>query len=161
MISSMLIWLAFALLIMSIVSMVRTFRTLLLNVKGLDFLTHVKSIIIEKDDKKELIELEKTDIPILLQYITELRNTFNLTYLALFINTILLMFLFSPVIYGTTIWNITIWIAAGVNAAIMLSFRGVSATKQDINSICDSYSILIQSYEFVKEYEGKDDDSAD
>jgi len=141
--------------------MVRTFRTLLLNVKGLDFLTHVKSIIIEKDDKKELIELEKTDIPILLQYITELRNTFNLTYLALFINTILLMFLFSPVIYGTTIWNITIWIAAGVNAAIMLSFRGVSATKQDINSICDSYSILIQSYEFVKEYEGKDDDSAD
>lgn len=159
--SDILILLVITLLIMSIVSMVQTFRTLLLNVKALDFLTHVRNVIIEKDDQKELIELEKTDIPILIYYVSGLRSMFYLINLSLFINTVLLMFLFSPVIYGTAIWNIAIWVAAGINSAVIISFRGVAATKQDINTICESYSVLIQSYEFVKEYEGKDDDRAD
>ena len=145
---------------MNAISMGYSIHILFYNKKGLRFLEHVKGVMLENDDVDELAELTEEDIPVLEEQLYATKGMLYLASTTILINSIGTIFAVLPSLQVTTGWTIIMWTMALSNSFVMLSLFSFSKVKAHINATCESYNLILQSYEHIKEYEENNNDSS-
>lgn len=149
------------LFIINMAAYVYTVHVFLFGAKGLRFLEYAKGVLLENDDVGEIDKLTKTDIPTVFDYLLSAKNMLYFIMVTMLVNMIMLSAIIFPVLFATNGWTITI-LAAGIsNSFVIISFNAYRKMKMRINATCESYNVLIQSYQFVEECEEKDNDSSE
>ncbi len=161
MIDTGLLWFVVILVIANIWATVYSVRLLIYSMSGLKFLEHVYQILLKNDEAKEVELLTMQDAPIFAQTIISIRNVLYFIFLTICVNFVVGLFALFPVLMLTSGWTIIIWMAAISNAFVLISVRPFSEIKYFINATCESYNVLIQSFEHIKEYEENNNDSAE
>jgi len=161
MIDDTILWIVISLIGICLLAAGYVTNVLLLNLKGLKFLRDSKLKFIENDDEELAQEVTERAIPLLLYYNDGIRGMFYILFSTSIANFILLMLSTMPWLYGSFIWTFVALAAAALNAYILISFRQWIIIKRNINVICEEYNVMVQSYNFIEEYEGKDNDSTD
>lgn len=142
-----------AIIVVNIAIMLYLTHVFFYNKKGLIFLNYSKDVIIENNDSEELEKLVKGDIPAYIETLHAIKGMLYFIFITLNINIIMIIFSLLPSLQTTMTWTVLIWTAAASNAFIIISFNSFIQLKRIINATCESYNVLIQSYEHVKEYE--------
>jgi hypothetical protein len=132
---------------------------LLFSVKAVRFLTYAKNVMLENDDVEEAEILTNNDIPILREYLLSVKGMLYFIILTMGVNVTMTSFIIFPELYETSAWFIMKWLAAMTNASIILSFHSWGEIKAHINAICNSYNVIMESYDHIKEYEENGNDS--
>ncbi len=161
MIETGLLWFVGMLVIANIWAAVYSLRLLIYSMNGLKFLEHVYGILLKNEEPREVELLRTQDAPIFAQMIISIRNVLYFIFLTICINFVVGLFALFPMMMLTSGWTIMIWTAAIGNAFVLISIRPFSEIKYIINATCESYNVLIQSFEHIKEYEENNNDSVE
>lgn len=146
-------------ILINIVLIVYSINVFFYNKKGLWFLLYTKDVIIENNDEEELKELTETHIPEYIHLLEITKTTAWIVYMILHVNAVMLILTLFPSMQDTFLWYIMIPVIGTINAFNAVCFRSFAQLKIHINAICESYDVLIKSYEHVKEYENNNDNT--
>jgi len=156
-----LLWFIGILVVMNISAVVYTMYTLTYSFKGLQFLEYAYDALRKHDENKEAELISTRDAPLFAGTILAIKNLLFFIMLSTLVNFMVGLFAFFPLLMLTGAWTIMIWMAAISNAFVIVSILPFPKIKHTINAICESYNVLIQSFEHVKEYEETNNDSSE
>jgi len=148
------------LLLINIISFTYIVHVILYNVKGLHFLEYAKSFLLENEEIDEVKILVNNDIPLFKDYLLASKGMLYFVIITIFINMFIVLFVIFPIMHKPAAWIIITWTAALTNAFIILSFHSYHNIKVKINATCESYNVLMQAYDYIKEYEDDNNDSS-
>jgi hypothetical protein len=146
------------LIVLNITAYVYTVHVFLFGAKGLKFLKHAESVLLENNDVDEVDKL-KADVPVIFDYLLSAKSMLYFIMMTMLVNMLMLSAAIFPVLFATTGWNILMLAAGITNSFVLISFRAYRIMKININATCESYNVLIQSYQYISEYEENDNDS--
>jgi len=146
------------LLLANIMTIAYTINIMLYNVKGLRFLTYANDVLLENDDTAESEILITKDTPILQESFEASKGMFYFSTLTLLVDLTILLFAIVPELQATTGWLFISWMAVLTNSFIIIALPSFMGIKLKIDVTCESYNMLIQAYEHIKEYEEDNND---
>ncbi len=153
MINTGLMWFMLLLTTIDILVIVYLIHVLKYNIEGLKFLVYAERVISENDDPEQLEVLTKKDIPLYVETIFAIKIMMYFVFATLNLGIVVFLFSSFPEIQTNILWSVISLIMLASNAFIIITIRTFMYLKISINSTCEAYNLLIQSYEYMKEYE--------
>ncbi len=146
-----MLWFMIFLFGLNVIAIVSLFTLLLYNNKGIKFLVNTKRVIKQNGDAVALAKISNKDFPALIECFNIVKSSFYFTIFTLNINIIVFVFVLYPASMLTEAWGTMIWLAAGTNSFMLITFRSFAKTKELIDATCVRYNALLNTYDFMKE----------
>lgn len=154
-----LLWFVASMIVMNIGVIAYLVYIFKYHIRGLNFLIHAEKIISKNDEPEQLEIISNNDIPLYTETMYATKGMIYFVFATFNVNIILFLLSLLHGIETTTLWMILSWVMIGSNAFILISLNSFSKLKISINATCEAYNVLIQSYEYMKEYEDNNDNT--